>query len=154
MNVIPTFLAILVNTKVSIDRIAQFLDEEEVPAFVSDLKEEPAEERADNASEQDKKLGIVNGWFRWNQALEPPEKDTKKNWWRLWKRSETPSIAVKPTSNEPNPSDNGGASTPAEAHRFELCDVNIIFPSGQLTLVTGPTGMFLSRSHLSSLTTP
>jgi ABC-type multidrug transport system fused ATPase/permease subunit len=147
MNTIPTFLAMLVNTKVSVDRIAQFLDEDEVPAFVSDLKEDPKEDMEvtdDRPTEQDKRLGIKNGWFRWNQAVEPPETEVKpKKGWRFWKRSETLPTVVKPI--DPAIESNSGTSTPPEAHRFELRDIDIMFPSGHLTIVTGPTGTLHGR---------
>jgi hypothetical protein len=145
MNVIPTFLAILVNTKVSVDRIAQFLDEEEVPAFVSDLKEEPATAATNRPTERDERLGIKDGWFRWNQAVEPLEAEAAhKRWWKFWRKSETLPMVVKPVSSDLTTERNGtnGTSTPAELHRFELRDIDIVFPSGHLTILTGPTGRF------------
>lgn len=144
MNVIPTFLAILVNTKVALDRIAQFLDEEEVPAFVSDLKSNDIHDgtTTDLASDQDQRLGIKHGWFRWNQAVEPPEKKPQPTkTWMFWKRSpkKLPTVAEPPTRGGDILESNSGINTPAEIHRFELRDIDIIFPTGRLTLVTGPT---------------
>jgi ABC-type multidrug transport system fused ATPase/permease subunit len=148
MNIIPTFMATLVNTKVSVDRIAQFLDEDEVPAFVSDLKEEPKEDTeipADRPTVHDYRLGIKNGWFRWNQAVDPLEMEAQpKKGWKFWKKAGTlPTVAkyIDPIiESNGGTATNSGASTPPEAHRFELRDIDIIFPSGKLTIVTGPTG--------------
>jgi hypothetical protein len=148
MNVIPTFLAMFVNTKVSVDRIAQFLDEEEVPAFVSDLKEEPPVDVAaatNRPTERDLRLGIKDGWFSWNQVVEPLDTEVNhKRWWKFWKKAETLPIVAKPVSGDPTIESNGtnGTSTPAYFHRFELRDIDIVFPSGRLTIVTGPTGKF------------
>lgn len=141
MNVIPTFLAILVNTKVSVDRIAQFLDEEEVPAFVSDLKEEPTVEAAaatNRPTERDLSLGITDGCFSWNQAVEPLEMEATQRWWKFWKKTETLLVVGKPVSSNGT----NGTSTPVSLHRFELRDINVMFLPGRLTIVTGPTGKF------------
>ena len=142
MNILPTYAVILVNTKVAIDRIAQFLDEEEVPAFVSDLKVEDMDGSLGNGTmEQDQRLGINNGWFRWNQAVEPPEKKpAAKKTWKIWRKSESlPTVTEAPGVGDPL--ENGdGTSTPVQLHRFELRDIDIMFPTGQMTIVTGPTG--------------
>lgn len=151
MNVIPTFLTIMVNTKVALDRIAQFLDEDEVPAFVSDLKDTATDGTETNVGpEQDQRLGIKNGWFRWNQAVEPLEKVPGSKSWKFWKKSDDlPTVAKIPHVEDAVQSNNGTA-TPAEVHRFELRDIDIIFPTGQLTLVTGPTGTFVLDTRTTS----
>ena len=148
MNIIPAFLAMLLTTQVAIDRINQFLDEDEVPTFVSSLLEDevddPGSSSNGRASEQDETLGVKNGWFRWNKAIDSDVKPSKKvPIWKFWKRQNSKAArnATLPTVAPGASSSNGtgsGATTPAL--RFELRDINVIFPTGKLTVVTGPTG--------------
>lgn len=148
MNVIPAFLAMLLNTQVAIDRINQFLDEDEVPTFVSSLLEDEVANLGNSnngrPSEQDATLGVRNGWFRWNEPTESEAKPSKKApIWKFWIRrnskgagNSTLPIAV-PGASSSNGTGNG---TTTATIRFELRDINVIFPTGKLTVVTGPTG--------------
>jgi ABC-type multidrug transport system fused ATPase/permease subunit len=155
MNIIPAFLAVLLTTQVAVDRINQFLDEEEVPAFVSSLLEgEVVNSSNGGPSEQDATLGVRNGWFRWNEATESDAKPSKKvPIWKFWKRQNSKGAgnSTLPIAASGANSSNGtgnGATTPAL--RFELRDINIIFPTGKLTVVTGPTGERL-RNQLTNI---
>jgi hypothetical protein len=146
MGIIPAFLAMLLTTQVAIDRINQFLDEDEVPTFVSSLLEEEVANPANssNGRPSDATLGVRNGWFRWNEATESEAKPLKKvPIWKFWKRqnSKGAGSSTLPTAAPGTSSSNGtgnGATTPTL--RFELRDINVIFPTGKLTVVTGPTG--------------
>lgn len=152
MNVIPAFMAMLLNTQVAIDRINQFLDEEEVPAFVSSLIEDQERTSRENATTphigRDETLGIKNGWFRWNEATETSDAVlSKPSPWRFWKRREAkPDKASTLPTNGPDATQvrasENGAATPIP--RFELQDINVIFPKGKLTVVTGPTGKHIA----------
>lgn len=141
MNVIPAFLAMLLSTQVSLDRINQYLDEEEVPAFVSALIEEDDTAVVAPTGTSDERLGIKNGWFRWNLAVEPPVKPKSSASWKFWKRRQADgSQSVLPTATNGNVHQRQDTdATAVEVPRFELQDINIIFPTGKLSLVTGPT---------------
>ena len=121
------------------DRINAFLTEEEVPDFVSSLK---GEEAPPFDIEESYRLGIRNGWFRWNEAPQegPKKKEDKKDpYWKVWRH--IGSLRRKP---QPTIDDNGSTVTPASeasesGRRFELRGVSIDFPVGELTVITGPT---------------
>lgn len=114
------------------------------------------------------RLGIQNGYFLWSKPEEPKldakPAAPKKPWWkrRFWVKAAPeeplPSTETGQLTNPLVPPVNpieeaetvdhstlaSGAVTPAAAsptadRRFELRDINVIFPSGQLSLVTGPT---------------
>ncbi|PVF92969.1 hypothetical protein CPB86DRAFT_743436 [Serendipita vermifera] len=159
MNIISAFIALLLGTQVALDRINNYLDEEEVPAFVSSLlKEEEARTNHPERStvpttpptELDTRLGIRNGHFRWNQPAEVPEEKPKGgSGWKFWQwRMKSKNNGKLPTHNAPSningtqnrqEADNTQPSIVAEAQRFELMDINVMFPTGKLTVVTGPT---------------
>lgn len=122
LNVLPNFLAQFLQARVALDRISQFFADEEVDEAVSTLKrnERPA------ATAYNATLGILGkANFIWN-TIEMPKSKT---------------VVI----SEPATGENGGRDSPtgsdasSDEPRFELRDVNIIFPEGQLTLVTGPT---------------
>lgn len=146
MNIIPAFMAMLLTTQVAIDRINQFMDEEEVPVFVSSLLEEEestAQHSNDGrATRQDETLGIKNGWFRWNESNDVEEKTSEKvSRWKFWKnRSSKGTMPSLPVSAPRIPSHGNAEGTATPIPRFELKDINIILPTGKLTVVTGPTG--------------
>lgn len=117
LNVIPTWIVFMMQTKVALDRIQGYIDEDEVDGQVSSLKE-------DIEGHSNKEgLGIIRGSFKWNEVEEKDDKDRGK--------------AVK--SNAPN-TESDAASTIAEEaseRRFELRDISVVFPDGQLTVITG-----------------
>jgi len=113
LNVIPTWIVFMMQTKVALDRIQGYIDEDEVDGQVSSLKEDPEGHRSKEG------LGIIRGSFKWNEV---EEKDGK--------------TARSSTSN----TESDATSTLVEAapdRRFELRDISVIFPDGQLTVVTG-----------------
>jgi excinuclease UvrABC ATPase subunit len=79
-------------------------------------------------------LGLENASFKWNEVEEKPkDKDSIKN----------PASPSTLSSNDEM--DTAGRDVDsmllAESgdHRFELRDINVRFPEGQLSLITGPT---------------
>ena len=131
LNVIPTWIVFMMQTKVALDRIQGYIDEEEVDGQVSSLKEDT--ERHTN----EEGLGIIRGSFKWNEVEEKDDKAKGK-------------VAGSGASN----TESDTASTLAEAvaeRRFELKDISVIFPDGQLTVVTG---MMHSPTHCSMAFTP
>ncbi|KAI0332194.1 multidrug resistance-associated ABC transporter [Cubamyces sp. BRFM 1775] len=139
LNVIPAWIVQVLQTKVALDRVATYLDEEEVDEQVSTLKKgyvPPSEER-------DEGLGIINGSFKWNEVEEKKEDDKSKG---KSKGKGKDNGNASSTDHEAGPSE--AASTIADSasamastgdHRFELRDITVLFPEGKLTVVTGPT---------------
>ena len=127
LNILPF------QTKVALDRIATYLDEDEVDEQVSSLKRSHFGGSAgdDNTT---KSLGIENGTFKWNEVEEKGDDSAK-----------TPKNVISIPTNDvvqgANDETERGSITPSEAsnHRFELRDVNVVFPERQLSVVTGPT---------------
>lgn len=107
---------------VSLDRIAAFLAEDEVTDQVSSLKKSGVGLAALDGD--DERLGIKNGSFKWNEVEDGVKDDSD-------------SATVTDDSDTAVTSDTDGQST--GDHRFELKDINVIFPEGKLTLITGPT---------------
>ena len=114
LNVIPTWIVFMMQTKVALDRIQGYIDDDEVDGQVSSLKEDTG--RRNNQEG----LGIVKGSFKWNEVEEKDDKGKAKV---------TQSTAL-----------HTGSDTIPEAEQgdvFELRDISVIFPDGQLTTVTG-----------------
>jgi len=122
LNVIPTWIVFMMQTKVALDRIQGYIDEDEVDEQVSSLKEDLKEHSRQEG------LGIIKGSFKWNEVEEKDDKG-KGN------------VSKSSASN----AESDTASTLAEAaseRRFELRDISAIFPNGQLTVVTGMARSF------------
>ena len=118
-------------TKVALDRIAVYLDEDEVDEQVSSLKRFHF---GTSTGDDDtvKGLGIENGTFKWNEVEQEDDgaKATKSV-------SSTSDNIVQETNDEIERV--SISVSEASEQRFELRDVNITFPECQLTVVTGPT---------------
>ena len=117
LNVIPTWIVFMMQTKVALDRIQGYIDEDEVDGQVSSLKEDI------EGRDTKEGLGIIKGSFKWNEIEEKYDKDKGK-------------VAKSSASN----AESDVASTLTEAspeRRFELRDISVTFPDGQLTVVTG-----------------
>ncbi|KAJ7105197.1 multidrug resistance-associated ABC transporter [Mycena epipterygia] len=122
LNILPTFIVQLLQTRVSLNRIAVYLDESEVSAQVSSLKKDRSGPVSD---EEDDRLGLENASFKWNAVEEVLDGKDKKG---KTLATETDSV-LAPESESGTISD----------HNFELKDLSVIFPDGELTVVTGPT---------------
>jgi len=110
--------------KVCLERIETFLNEEEVTEQVSSLKHD----RVDPTVVEDARLGIVHASFKWNEI----EDETV-----LPSSSDTVSMDESVT----DPSDSISVSN-TEQRKFELRDIDVTFPEGRLTVVTGPSRYF------------
>ncbi|KAI8989077.1 multidrug resistance-associated ABC transporter [Trametes punicea] len=141
LNVIPAWIVQILQSKVALDRIATYLEEEEVDEQVSTLKKG----HVPPSQEPDEGFGIISGTFKWNEVEEKKEDDKSKSKDTTKKANGSNGVNG---SSEASPSDE--ASTIADSasalafagsgdHRFELKDITVIFPEGQLTVVTGPT---------------
>ena len=117
------------------NRIAVFLDEEEVTEQVSALKKDYSEPYLPRAD--DIRLGLEDATLKWNEVPESPEtKDQSKDAEQL--PSDTSSVASTSTRLDDTVSETTTESGAGD-HVFELKDVSVFFPEGQLTVVTGPT---------------
>jgi ABC-type transport system involved in cytochrome bd biosynthesis fused ATPase/permease subunit len=81
-----------------------------------------------------KGLGIENGTFKWNEVEQKDDVAAKTS----------DSVASTPTDDAGQGADDETersslTGSVASDHRFELRDVNVMFPERQLTVVTGPT---------------
>lgn len=146
------FYVALLQTYVAVERIDQFLKEDEVPTFVSTLKMAEAEAANPNETNpfrdpKDEKIGFVNASFKFTTGTVVPEdpkadkvkkdakpkkKDAKKD-----KKNGVEEQAVVVAQSE---ADAAAAIAEDAVRVFELQDLKFIFPSGGLTIVTGQTG--------------
>jgi ABC-type multidrug transport system fused ATPase/permease subunit len=110
-------------TGVALKRIATYLDEDEVSCQVSSLKKTTSGSQLD----EDCGLGIENGSFKWNEVEEVKADGKDKNSTTVSRTTSESATAV----DEPFPELND--------HRFELKDISVVFPEGELTVITGPT---------------
>lgn len=125
LNIIPSYIVVILQSLVSIQRIEDFLAEDEVPDWVSSLK------RSGTQNDEATKIGFENASFRWNTGQQSSSSETIE-----------PSKGKQP-SFEPGPLDDSvltDGSTVVEDTFFTLSDLNINFPIGKLSVVTGPTG--------------
>ncbi|KAF8554053.1 hypothetical protein OG21DRAFT_1497299 [Imleria badia] len=140
LNVIPAWIVQILQTGVALKRIETYLDEEEVTEQVSSIKRSrvPADSLA-----ADESLAIEGGTFKWNEVPEKEVKDVAKG-----KKNENTKNGASGAHDSRRPSDGTDTVVDAESlsgrstiedHRFELRDISVRFPDGELTLITGPT---------------
>ena len=118
LNVIPMFIVQLLQTRVALDRIDTFLRETEVSDTVSSFKRAEITSRP---TKEDLSIGITDTSFAWNKNELVGDK------------------ANKTKSADPSVSSTHGEAAGEETPSFELRDINVIFPTGELSLVTGGT---------------
>ena len=121
LNVLPNFMAQILQARVALERLSAFFSEEEVDSFVSSLKQTPSTVPSDSVLIDLPTLGITGrACFMWNSVEQPDP---------------NPTITVAaPADNRDDTTD-----SPIDEGRFELKDIDVIFPPGKLTLVTGAT---------------
>ncbi|KAJ7693236.1 P-loop containing nucleoside triphosphate hydrolase protein [Mycena rosella] len=76
LNIIPTYIVQLLQTRVSLNRIAAYLDEVEVTEQVSSLKKDRSGPVSLEA--EDDRLGFENASFKWNEVEDVPVADDGK----------------------------------------------------------------------------
>lgn len=111
---------------VTLQRIETFLNEDEVDEQVSSIK------RANmNAGSRPTytEFGLKHATFRWNAVEEKVGEDKSKN---KKTRDPAPSNVTDATIVETN----DGTST---ERAFNLSDISVVFPEGELSVITGPT---------------
>ncbi|KAF9459383.1 multidrug resistance-associated ABC transporter [Collybia nuda] len=134
LNVIPAWIVQILQTGVALNRISVYLGEDEVTDQVSSLKRDFSEPILPGSDAPG--LGLENASFKWNEVEEekPADKkpDTNQN------SPTTPSDEASTTVGD-NVSEISTALLASTDHRFELRDISIMFPEGELSLITGPT---------------
>jgi hypothetical protein len=121
-------LVVVLQTYVTLKRIAVYLNEEEVTDQVSSLKKDSSEPYL---SGDDEGLGLEGATLKWNEVVEVVEKGTQN------KSSSSPTVSLV--------DDEGSTVVDTESivehgdRVFELRNATIRFPEGELTVITGPT---------------
>ncbi|KAJ7434680.1 multidrug resistance-associated ABC transporter [Mycena latifolia] len=144
LNVIPSWVVRVLQTRVSLNRIAVYLEEEEVSGQVSSLKRDVSVPLLDGAEEEG--LGLENASLKWNGIPEEGDGDgTYDNGGNGngngngKKRSPVASIDGSTALGDENGSGSEGEGGGSENNRFELRDISVMFPEGKLSVITGPT---------------
>ncbi|KAH0826125.1 hypothetical protein J3R83DRAFT_5915 [Lanmaoa asiatica] len=140
LNIIPSWIVQINQTGVALKRIETYLGEEEVTEQVSSIKHTrvPADSLV-----TDDGLAIDGGTFKWNEVPEQEIKgagDGKKN--GTVKSGKSTASGSRSPSDETNTAVDAGSLSgrpEIEDHKFELQDISVRFPEGELTLITGPT---------------
>ena len=152
MNILPMQINEILNTFVSIQRIQKFLEEEDVPDWVSTLYK-----NSSNDSQQTKKtrkiddlpFGCDNATFTWARNKSNAAKEIKPSSASFLSRvSAKLRLGKKRNAAESQPLlDDAGTSEPASEDRdqdlnnppFQLKNISLSFPRGKMTLIAGPT---------------
>ena len=121
-------LVVVLQTHVTLKRIGVYLDEDEVTDQVSSLKRDSSEPYL---SGDDEGLGLEGATLKWNEVVEVAEKGNQKK----SSSSSTTSLEADEASTVVDTESIGDQSDRV----FELRNVTIRFPEGELTVVTGPT---------------
>ncbi|KIY74057.1 hypothetical protein CYLTODRAFT_385456 [Cylindrobasidium torrendii FP15055 ss-10] len=127
LNVIPMWIVQVLQTGVALKRIEVFLAEDEVTEQVSSIKK--GKLGSQTVAPEEEGLGLRNATLKWNQLEESKDETVHQ------KATTTDSIL---TADSDALTVTGSLAEDAD-HKFELKDISITFPEGQLTVVTGPT---------------
>lgn len=133
---LPNQIFALLHAYVSMQRIQTYLEEDEVEEWASSIKLEhstrPSEDR-DNSE-----VGFIDAAFRWHHTTPIETAETSG--------STTPTTLTLPSGSESSSliidgDDDGiGGINPNKPGSFLLGHLNMLFPPGRLSLITGPTG--------------
>lgn len=151
MSMLPWAWSQLLEAKVSLDRIESFLAEDEVEPWVSALSDEA------HTKAVSPRVAIVDGSFRYDQADADADADAKDVAAQLKVTADDGPVTAplsetaiepmtEPTAETPLLPNDGltveAAAAPEieDEEKFELRDITVDFPLGQLSLVCGPTG--------------
>ncbi|KAF9007200.1 hypothetical protein BDQ17DRAFT_1351594 [Cyathus striatus] len=138
LNVIPAWIVQILQTGVAMKRISVYLDEDEVDGQVCSLKKDLSEPELEGEAG----LGLRAATLKWNEVPEAKEEDDKDKKKDKGKKSASASETDSP-AREDNESattataigdvDLLASSSPGD-HRFELKDIDVIFPEGELSV--------------------
>ncbi|RDB18199.1 ATP-dependent bile acid permease [Hypsizygus marmoreus] len=139
LNVIPAWIVQILQTGVALNRIAVYLEEDEVTEQVSSLKKDLSTRPS---SDDDGGLAIENASFKWNEIEELKDEDRDK---MANHQQPEGSLVLSTNGTESTSSlsqvdvEEDNSFTENLDHRFELRDISVRFPEGELTVITGPT---------------
>ncbi|KAH7100998.1 P-loop containing nucleoside triphosphate hydrolase protein [Auriculariales sp. MPI-PUGE-AT-0066] len=138
LNSLPAGFSFYSMLVAAMERIDDFLQEDEVPTWMSSLKHDPRK----FGDAFDTRLGAANATFQWHATS---QKEADKNytpkaqapiapWYnlipRMWfQKAMTPNAPIDVLVPEED-----------EDQRFMLRNINVLFPRGKLSVITGPTG--------------
>ncbi|KAF8339574.1 uncharacterized protein EI90DRAFT_3151078 [Cantharellus anzutake] len=136
LTMIPMLMQWLVTTYASYIRIDKYLNEEEVPNWVSWQSAVRTQEYDPHASFDDR-VGFKDGFLRWashdKEEVKAPKPSFISCFRSLFK-------CAHKTNGAPNARVDDINEEEQQPKDFELRGLNIIFKRGQLNLVCGPTG--------------
>ena len=127
-------LVVFLQTYVTLKRIAVYLDEEEVTDQVSSLKKDYSEPHLFGGDDSEG-LGLECATLQWNEVVEVMEKGKQLSQNKSSSSSPTSSLETDEVSTVVGAESNGDRGDRV----FELRNVTIRFPEGELTVITGPT---------------
>jgi ABC-type multidrug transport system fused ATPase/permease subunit len=136
---------------VSIQRLEQFFDEPEVDSWVSALHDQDQGQgqpisTSSSSSENDfVDIGIIDGTFKYSEQARLKNDNGSTS-----KTSKTTTID-EPLDSSREEGEEVNEVVVEEEPEFELRDVNVSFPTGRLSLVSGPTGSGKSSLFLALL---
>ncbi|KAK4048522.1 hypothetical protein OIV83_004690 [Microbotryomycetes sp. JL201] len=135
MNLLPSAINQMLQNYVAVQRLEAFFAEPEVESWVSSLKHDD-DGPSRHGSVNGQRVAIINGKFRYQDMTTngpTTSTDTGKS-----KRAEPSANGISP--EDASTRNDGNETEAAEEQPFELQDVSIEFPVGQMTLISGPTG--------------
>ena len=140
LNNIPTRFSRYADLAAAYGRLDEFLDEDEVDERTSNLKQATQGQR----HEVDQRVGAEEATFQWHKhnAKAPHAKARKASWLARLKRL---------FSKSPPPPEADAAAVETEDTPFQLRDISMLCPRGQLSVITGPTGSGKSSRSSSNL---
>ncbi|KAH7100175.1 P-loop containing nucleoside triphosphate hydrolase protein [Auriculariales sp. MPI-PUGE-AT-0066] len=138
LNSLPQHLKLYTMVTAALQRIDAFLEESEVPAWVS-FHSHDNHSRHSGSLTFDHRIGAVDATFQWYQnststksvtpvAVQKPQPwywQTSKAWFR--KSSIEPAESAATEARETAPT-------------FQLKNINVVFPRGKISVIIGPTG--------------
>ncbi|KAF9118109.1 hypothetical protein BGW39_001468, partial [Mortierella sp. 14UC] len=134
LGTIPWAMMCIMRAQVSLKRIGDFLDEEEI---VRDTTITKVDGKAPIQSSHPT-IGFVNASYSWpnkeNDKVPAAAKDVKKDSW-------IQKIKAKFSKDAPKPADLEVVAEPeAVQERFQLKNISADFPVGEFSVIVGPTG--------------
>ncbi|KAI5115939.1 hypothetical protein M0805_009349, partial [Coniferiporia weirii] len=136
LNGIPGWIVRILQACIALQRIESFLAEEEVDEQVSTIKRECAGPRSRASSEEG--FGLRNASFRWNSVEEKGKDKANDNTKGKVDRNDAKTgFDVEAALAEA--SEAFSVAGVEADHQFELSDISVVFPEGELSVITGPT---------------
>lgn len=126
---------------VAVRRIETYLDEEEVTEQVSSLKKEysPSTVQTQEREHEEQGLEIKSGTFKWNEVPDKSEDENSNSKNKGKGKADSTNNGSVTSSDAASPTSVTGVKAEIVEYKFELKDISVRFPEGELTLVTGPT---------------